>query len=338
MHSVSRVNVRGRVSLVGEHCDYARGISVAMPTTEGITAYGEPRLDQRFSLTSALDDQALRLTFSLDEDVALEEHPLRYSVAVLDVLRRRGCALSGMDILMNSNLPSKKGLASSAAVSVATTNLLNEAFHLGLSLDDVADIAYAAEHDLLDVKCGRMDQLAVSYNAPISLDFRNSANPLITRISYQPMSMHFLIGVPTHTKRAIDVILTATYRAYFNPTTKKDEAFRNALDQHIPQEVALPFIEAVRIGDAAAAGQCMRRNQQIYDRAFVPLCPSFDSPDLYRLLDLARKYGSLGEKWIGAGGAGAFICLTDSDIAREALKENIQQESNIDLLFVTADL
>ncbi|MEM2961009.1 MAG: galactokinase family protein, partial [Candidatus Bathyarchaeia archaeon] len=65
-----------------------------------------------------------------------------YLRGVVNVLIKRGLAenLQGMDVTIRSEIPIGSGLASSAALEVAFTELLNHAFNLGLERKDVAEI------------------------------------------------------------------------------------------------------------------------------------------------------------------------------------------------------
>ncbi len=339
MGSIIKSVVPGRICLVGEHCDYAQGRSVALPLQhEQITAYAERRDDRIVSLVSALEDRAFRLSFSLDDIPTSEEHPLRYASAVVQAMYSKHPDIQGMNITMDSTLPIKKGLASSAAVSVSIAEIFNHFFSPRLSPRDLAAIAYEAEHDILGIGCGRMDQLAVAYKSLIHLDYQHQQSAVVTLLPSSPDPMHILVGIPLTTSRAIHVMLSAANSAYFHPRNEHDFVFKRALDHRIPQEVVLPFVNAVQKGDKELAGKLLRHNQQIYNECFVPICESFRAPLLNTFFEIAQRNGSLGEKWTGAGGNGAFICLTDSSSARDALQDALREESSLDIQFLHATL
>lgn len=97
-----------------------------------------------------------------------------YLRGVLNVLVKRGFAsrLRGMDLTIKSDIPIGSGLASSAALEVAFTELLNHAFNLGLSRKDVAEISFEAENMEVGIPCGRLDQYGVAFGGIIKLDCR----------------------------------------------------------------------------------------------------------------------------------------------------------------------
>ena len=337
MSNVVKVSVPGRVCLVGEHCDYARGMSVALPLQHRITMYGERRLDRTVSLLTAMEDRVHTLSFTMDNIESPDGNPLRYSAAVVDVMKDRRYPIDGAQVVITSDLPFKKGLASSAAVEVATVRLFDQLYGLNLSLEQIADIAYDAERNRLGIGCGKMDQLVAAYQSLITMDYRQDILQ-VTPLHHSSIPMHILVGIPLVTKRALQVMLTEANRAYLQPNSQKDYNFQRALDDLIPREVVQPFIHAVQQGDIAAVGNLLRKNQEIYNEYFVPICESFDSPILYSFLRIAQQHGSIGEKWTGAGGAGAFICLTESEEARNDLQEAIEKQSSVDIKFVTTVL
>ena len=335
LHAVS---APGRICLVGEHCDYAKGMSVALPISHKVTAEGTPRNDQTISLISHVDNAVHQLTVSLDNLTILRDHILRYSVAALKALLEKGHSLGGMDVVLHSDLPMKKGLSSSAAISVATLKLFNDVYHLNMTEAEIAEFAYIAEHDILGIGCGRNDQIVSSYNSLVLMDYKNGGKPKVTLLQKSRQPMYILVGIPQADKRNLPLLLKASNKAYFQPKRAEDYRFKKALDTLIPEEVVLPFLDAVKKSDAVAAGMCLRKNQGIYDQYFVPVSDDFKAPLLYEFLDLAKNHGSLGEKWTGAGGAGAFICLTKTTDEQERLRQALARNSSTDLRFVTAIL
>lgn len=160
MEQVYKASAPGRVCLVGEHCDYAKGMSVAVPLSEGVTIYGERRDDDTISITSGLEGKVHELSFPLRAIPSLEDHPLRYCAAAVQKLREyHDSRFSGVEMTIRSNLSAQKGLGSSAAVSVATLELLSDLYDLQIPTDKLAELAYHAEHDVLGIKRSRLVSL-----------------------------------------------------------------------------------------------------------------------------------------------------------------------------------
>ncbi|MEM1582804.1 MAG: galactokinase family protein [Candidatus Bathyarchaeia archaeon] len=101
-----------------------------------------------------------------------------YLRGVVNVLVKRGFAdkLRGMNVMIRSEIPIGSGLASSAALEVAFTELINQAFNLGLGRKDIAEISFAAENMEAGIPCGRLDQYGVAFGGIIKLDCRPPYN------------------------------------------------------------------------------------------------------------------------------------------------------------------
>ena len=68
------------------------------------------------------------------------------------------------------DLPIKKGLSSSAAISVLTARAYNQVYGLGLSLREEMECAYHGEI-MTGSECGRMDQVCAYGPVPVFLTF-----------------------------------------------------------------------------------------------------------------------------------------------------------------------
>ena len=64
-------------------------------------------------------------------------------------------------IAVASAVPSGAGLSSSAALSVAAARALSQLAGRRLSREALVEVAFHAEHDVVGVECGRMDQMIV---------------------------------------------------------------------------------------------------------------------------------------------------------------------------------
>ena len=93
-----------------------------------------------------------------------------YVIAALKALKRHGYNIGGGSIVVRSNVPIASGLASSAALLVSVINWFNKAYGLGLGKRELAELAYEAEHDIMGIPCGRLDQYSSAYGGLIVLE------------------------------------------------------------------------------------------------------------------------------------------------------------------------
>src|SRR5688572_26454699 len=147
----------GRANLLGEHTDYNEGF--VLPVT----------VAQRTEVELAVSpDRTFRFhSENLGETAAFERQAphagfAQYLYGCIEVLRLAGHAVKPVTMLVRSDVPIGAGLSSSAALEVAALRGLRSLF--GLFIDDVALARFAqlAEVDYAGVRCGILDQMAVS--------------------------------------------------------------------------------------------------------------------------------------------------------------------------------
>jgi len=141
---------------VGEHTDYNAGLVLPALIPPRTTVEVRTRTDRRVTLSSDALESAVEL--SLDERAPRRDWS-DYVVGVVDVLVRRGLELRGFDAKIRSSIPSGAGLASSAALCVASARALRDAFRLALDEREIAITAHEAEDRFVGAHVGLMDQL-----------------------------------------------------------------------------------------------------------------------------------------------------------------------------------
>jgi len=152
----------GRVNLIGEHTDYNDGYVLPIAVDSRTHVAAAPRDDRRFRVYSA--EMGELLEFDLDAPRASRRGDWGdYVEGTARSLEKRGMAIFGADLWLESTIPPGAGLSSSAALEVAVGYAL-------LRLRDAAEpdrrklalAAQAAEHEYVGTLCGIMDQLVVA--------------------------------------------------------------------------------------------------------------------------------------------------------------------------------
>lgn len=172
------VSSPGRADFLNTHQDY-KGLPV-VPVAINLRLHISARLsgDKTFNVRS-VDLERLGEPCMDSFDVGVNDMLGgrffgNYLRGVVNVLVKRGFGdrIRGMDLTVRSEIPIGSGLASSAALEVAFTELLNHAFNLGLSRKDIAEISFAAENVEVGIPCGRLDQYGSAFGGIIKLDCR----------------------------------------------------------------------------------------------------------------------------------------------------------------------
>jgi galactokinase len=151
----------GRVNIIGEHIDYNGGQVMPCAISRGTYLAISKNLDKRFRFQC--------LNFPEQVELHLQESYSRtgkqwynYPLGIINQFLADGCNLSGLDMLFYGNLPVGAGLSSSASIEVLTAYSLNQLFHSGISLIDLALLSKKVENEFIGVNCGIMDQFAVA--------------------------------------------------------------------------------------------------------------------------------------------------------------------------------
>ena len=175
-----RASASGRVNLIGEHTDYSGGFVLPMLIPVRTTVMVRPSRDRIITLRS--DASGMEpIAGSLDDPRARGMWS-DYVVGVAETLMRRGFNLGGFDAHVASEVPVGAGLASSAALLVATIRALREAFALEIDDREVARVAHEAEYSFVGARVGRMDQLVCSighYGEALHIDTRDMSSTRI---------------------------------------------------------------------------------------------------------------------------------------------------------------
>jgi galactokinase len=165
----------GRVNLIGDHTDYNEGLALPMAVHLGTTVSFEPDDGSKIVLVSSDDPDPAEVDRlnHVDLEAAIEISPrwARYVAALVALLRPD----SGGHGTVSTTLPIGAGLASSAALEVAT------ALALGARQDPIslARTCQRAEHAATGVASGLMDQLVATTaeeGAALLVDFSDTTS------------------------------------------------------------------------------------------------------------------------------------------------------------------
>jgi len=164
----------GRVNLIGEHTDYNDGLALPMGIEQAAIVAVRRRSDSKLRLVSL---QADRQELELGElGPGRMSGWTAYVGGAAWALMADGANGTGLDLLLDSDVPMGAGLSSSAAVECATVLALSESWGHERSRVELARLAQRAEVEVAGVPCGLMDQLtsmcARSEHA-LAVDFRS---------------------------------------------------------------------------------------------------------------------------------------------------------------------
>lgn len=197
------ISAPGRVNIIGEHTDYNDGF--VLPCA----------LHYKTEIAASKRQDSIVRAYSLQYPDQIEEFDLAspithsewawgdYLRGVVNELIGLGHTLSGMNLVITSDVPQGSGLSSSAALEVAIGGLFNAAFDLGLSKPQIARIGQLAENNFIDCQCGIMDQL-ISAEAKFHSALLIDCEDLSTRTVAVPDNLALLVINSNYPRKLAD--------------------------------------------------------------------------------------------------------------------------------------
>jgi galactokinase len=99
-----------------------------------------------------------------------------YIRALIMAFMRHGYAVSPFKAWIRSNVPIASGLGSSGTLLVAMASAINAINGLNLDRKTIAELAYEAEHDIMGIPCGRLDQYAAAFGDIVVIETKPPYN------------------------------------------------------------------------------------------------------------------------------------------------------------------
>jgi D-glycero-alpha-D-manno-heptose-7-phosphate kinase len=235
------------------------------------------------------------------------KHPLiEAAIRVLELPRNLH-----LDVSIYSDAPVGASTGTSAAVSVAIIGALDLVSGGSLTSYGIARKAHYVETEMLRYQAGIQDQLASAYGGVCFIEMNRypeaSVSPiyLAEKTVWELESRLLLVylGRPHSSSEVHRIVIDRLERS---------PEFRRSLEPL--REAALQGKNALLRGDLGAFGKAMIANT----RAQEELHPDLLGERARRVIEIAKRFGVLGWKLNGAGGAGGSVTLLlDGDTHRK---------------------
>jgi galactokinase len=333
----------GRVNLIGGHTDYNDGFVLPTALDRRVAVAARPRPDDAIRAVSTAYPESV--TFSPGDDPA-DETWGTYLQGVAWALREAGHPVGGADIAVDGDLPRGAGLASSAALEVATAAALEALGEFALDRVDLARRCRRAENEFVGVSCGLMDQLAAACcrrDHALFVDCRSAdtehipfpgeASVVVTDTNVQ----HSLVDSAYNDRlaeceRGVELLSDRLdgVDALRDVSPGEFAAHRDALPETVARRCAHVVSENERVraaadalarGDLAAVGERMVASHESLRDRYDVSCAELDC-----VVDIARDTeGALGARMTGAGFGGCVVSLVELD-AVERFRAAVEAE------------
>ena len=312
-----RIEVNGRICLFGEHSDWAasyrnlnkkicKGHAIVAGINQKIIAdiYMDNNLTISYSKCNCLckyEDLKIKTNISDLYKLAKSDSFYSYASAAAYVIKQK-YNVKGIKInIIENTLPIKKGLASSAAISILIIKAYNLLYKLELSDSQIMEYAFESEQ-ITGSKCGRLDQFCY---------FGDCVNKIIfdgNQLSYNNIFVKNdinIVIVDLNGKKNTKKILNDLNSCYPFPKNSVENKVINYFG--VANEKIVKYAEKyIKKGYVRKLGKLMSYSQRLFDKYVSPVCPSeLSAPLLHDILNdpFIKKY-SYGGKGVGSQGDG----------------------------------
>ena len=152
----------GRVNLIGEHTDYNDGF--VMPAAIGYYTWvaAAKRNDRIVEAYSERFKE--KITLSLDRLTGPpQRHWSDFIRGTAATLQAQGHMLSGMELLIEGEVPLGAGLSSSASLEMATALAMTSISGVNIDRLELVKLCQKTEHQYVGTLCGIMDQFVSAF-------------------------------------------------------------------------------------------------------------------------------------------------------------------------------
>ncbi len=224
------------------------------------------------------------------------EQQRSFEKAASNIMTQLGINDRGMRIEVFPDVPRGMGMGGSAALAVAIIRAVDIHYKLDLSDKQVNELAFQSEQ-IAHGKPSGVDNTLATYGKP--LVYRMGTPPLVEPLNIpQPLSL--VIGM-TRTEGLTAKTVSRVYEA----RKRKPKLYEKIFDDI--DALVLQAVSAVQDNDIETLGELMNVCQGMLNALQV------STPEIERLIGIARRAGALGAKLTGGGGGGAVIALCDGN-------------------------
>ena len=332
----------GRVNLIGEHVDFLDGFVLPFAISDATTVAIAKNSSNKIRCASIQKKGAVSTIDCANIAPKSGEAWARYPIGVLWSLGIE----TGIDILVDGQVPLGAGLSSSAALECAVATAINELFNLGLTLPELARAAQRAENIYVGMPCGIMDQsvslMATEGNA-LLLDTRDLSIEQIP-FNIAPLGLELLV-IDTQVHHALvdggyaerrascekaiaDLGITSLRDISISEFVARkpeldEKTYLRAFHGVTEMQRVLEAVALLKAGDFVGFGE-------IVTAAHISLRDNYtvSCPELNLAVDTALKFGALGSRMIGGGFGGSAIALIkakDSELIKSEIKSGFMK-------------
>ena len=286
----------GKVILFGEHAAVYGRHALALPIPDAVSVTVE-----RTESATSLAIPAWGIAGRIDRD-----NPQGVDAAIALILQQLDLQAAEFSIAVDSRLPRAMGLGSSAAIAVAVTRAVCDVMNLSIDNDRINAIAFECEKLAHGTPSG-VDNTISTFGEPML--FCNDGG---LRIEPLTLTETPPIVIACSNKAGLTSTEVAGVRARYERAPQRYDALFDEIDQ-----ISLSGARLLQERNYGELGLSMNVCHGLLNAIEV------STPELERMIALARHGGAAGAKLTGAGGGGSIVvlCPGEMDSVQSALQQ-----------------
>jgi len=322
----------GRVNLIGEHTDYNDGYVLPLALPQGIIAAARLSRAPTLRVRSRQESGGAEIPLAAITPQSVDGW-FAYIAGVAWAFRQSGRDIPGLDMVIDSDLPTGAGLSSSAALECAVAMAWNDLTPLDLSRHELAAIARRAENDVVGAPTGVMDQIASLYGKNDRLVFLDTRSMAVSHVPFDlstaglallvidSRAPHALVDSEYAERRKICALAAKQLGVPALrdiPFENLDNALAGLSDELMRRRVRHVVSEDQRVLDTVArleTGHDPRQIGPILAASHVSMRDDFNItvPQIDLAVVAALDAGAFGARMTGGGFGGSVVALVDAD-------------------------
>jgi galactokinase len=322
----------GRVNLIGEHTDYNDGYVLPLALPQGIIAAARLSRAPTLRVRSRQESGGAEIPLAAITPQSVDGW-FAYIAGVAWAFRQSGQDIPGLEMVIDSDLPTGAGLSSSAALECAVAMAWNDLTPLDLSRHELAAIARRAENDVVGAPTGVMDQIASLYGKNDRLVFLDTRSMAVRHVPFDLSTAGLaLLVIDSRTPHALVDSEYAERREMCALAAKQlgvpalrdipfenlDNALAGLSDELMRRRARHVVSEDQRVLDTVArleTGHDLRQIGPILAASHVSMRDDFNItvPQVDLAVVAALDAGAFGARMTGGGFGGSVVALVDAD-------------------------
>jgi galactokinase len=322
----------GRVNLIGEHTDYNGGYVLPFAIDLRTQAAAARRDDDVIAVRSGQQSGPVSRTTIEQLEPGRRTGWADYVFGTVWALREAGHDVNGLDVVIDSSVPSGSGLSSSAAIECAIGLAALELYGIEVSGETLARIAQRAENAYVGVPCGLMDQMASSVCRADHALFFDVRDDVREHVPFAPAAQGLaMLVIDTRANHAhadggyaqrrqsceeaaailgVSVLRDIDAADLDDALAKLDDAVLRKRTRHVVTEDArvLSAVGLLRHNTFAEIGPLLTASHASLRDDFEVSCAELDVA-----VESACAAGALGARMTGGGFGGSAIALVTTE-------------------------